>query len=138
MVDDQKALQQRILEKMNIEELKVDYDVAVMTDGKGVYAAKTVSIKHHIKDGIITGSDEYGVTHNGRLTKIDDDHVAFEVTLDPGENKDVVTTLENGKLTDGPQTIKGTYKVSRKGDQVLLTTVEERAGVKAVITCKKI
>ena len=123
---------------MDISELNGDYEVSVSGDGGGVYSQKTVSVKHNISDGIITGRDEYGVSHQGSLTKVDNDKVAFRITIDPGKNKDVITTLESGLLTDGPQTIEGMYKVSLKNDEVMLTTIEEHGGVNAIITCRRI
>jgi hypothetical protein len=123
---------------MDIKELDGDYQVSVKGHGKGVYSQKTVSAHHTIENGTITGSDEYGVLHSGSLTPIDDSHVAFTIRIDPLENKEIITTLENGLLSDGPQIIKGTYTISRKDDKILLTTMEEHGGVTGVITCKKI
>ena len=122
---------------MDIKELNGDYEVSVVGDGTGVYSQKTVSVQHSIQDGVLIGSDEYGVVHSGTLSMVDDEHVAFSITIDPGENNEVITTLESGLLTDGAQTIEGVYKISRKAGEILLTTVEDHGGVNAMITCKK-
>ncbi|WP_435640952.1 hypothetical protein [Micavibrio aeruginosavorus] len=122
---------------MDIKELDGHYQVSVKGHGKGVYSQKTVGAHHTIENGSITGTDEYGVLHSGSLTAIDDDHVAFTIRIDPLENKEIITTLENGLLSDGAQTIKGTYTISRKDGQILLTAMEEHGGVTGVITCKR-
>ena len=123
---------------MNISELNGNYQVSVKGNGVGDYSRKVVNIKHQFKNGIISGTDEYGAIHSGTLTKVDEKHVAFNITIEPSDNKKVITTLKNGLLTDGAQTIEGIYRISRKGDEILLTTIKEHGGVNAIITCKKL
>lgn len=46
--------------------------------------------------------------------------------------------MENGLLTNETQSLKGVYKISRKGEGILLTTIKSYGDTEIAITCKRV